>query len=80
MHELALKHTMRHAGSDLNRANDVFQQCTCPAMCQTMTGNHPFVDPFWEGFLGKFETQVSMLSSDLDVLQHWNLKTSITIA
>ncbi|KAF6133976.1 hypothetical protein GIB67_040740, partial [Kingdonia uniflora] len=32
------------------------------------------------GFLAKFETQVSMFSSVLDVLQHWNLKTSSTIA
>ncbi|KAF6157590.1 hypothetical protein GIB67_037163, partial [Kingdonia uniflora] len=32
------------------------------------------------GILAKFETQVSMFSSILDVLQHWSLKTSSTIA
>ncbi|KAF6150032.1 hypothetical protein GIB67_002814, partial [Kingdonia uniflora] len=72
---------MWHAnGSDLNKTHGVFQQCTFPVMCQSTTENHPFVDPFWEGFLAKFETLVSMFSSILDVFQHWSLKTSSTIA
>ncbi|KAF6157042.1 hypothetical protein GIB67_041503, partial [Kingdonia uniflora] len=61
-------HTIWHASSDLNQTNDVFQQCTCPVMCQSTTENHLFVDPFWEGFLSKFESQVSMLFYILDVL------------
>ncbi|KAF6147572.1 hypothetical protein GIB67_035329, partial [Kingdonia uniflora] len=64
----------------LHQIPNVFQQCTCLVMCQSTTENHPFVDPFKEGFLAKFETQVFMLSSILDVLQHWSLKTSSTIA
>ncbi|KAF6155567.1 hypothetical protein GIB67_004561, partial [Kingdonia uniflora] len=81
MHELALGHTVWYAnGSDLNQTHGVFQQCTCPVMCQSTTENHLFVDPFWKGFLAKFETQVSMFYSILDVLQHWSLKTSSTIA
>ncbi|KAF6134581.1 hypothetical protein GIB67_022321, partial [Kingdonia uniflora] len=71
---------MWHAnGSDLNQTHGVFQECTCPVMCQSTTENHPFVDPFWEGFLVKFVTQVSMFSSIFDVLQHWSLKTSSII-
>ncbi|KAF6139262.1 hypothetical protein GIB67_021472, partial [Kingdonia uniflora] len=45
---------MWHAnGSDLNQTHGVFQQRTCPVMCQSTIENHPFVDPFWEGFFSE---------------------------
>ncbi|KAF6154431.1 hypothetical protein GIB67_028323 [Kingdonia uniflora] len=54
----------------LHQISNVFQQCTCLVMCQSTIENYPFVNLFWEGFLAKFEMQISMISSVLDVLQH----------